>query len=75
MPSPKTTILLNQNQFIMDSLILSEFESSKLSVDEMRSSYGGCTSTRGASTADCAGDSDSSNRDSCSQNPTNPTIQ
>lgn len=49
----------------MESLILSEFDSCKLSVEEMRSNYGGCTTTRGASCSDCANDSDSNNRDSC----------
>ena len=47
----------------MDSLILSEFDSCKLSVTEMGGTKGGCTSTRGATTACCSGDSDTGNRD------------
>ena len=49
----------------MESLILSEFDSCKLSVEEMGGTKGGCTSTRGAYTSTCAGDTDCSGRRDC----------
>ena len=52
----------------MESLILSEFDSCKLSVEEMGGTKGGCTSTRGATTACCSGDSDTGNRDGDANN-------
>ncbi len=48
----------------MKSLILSEFDSSKLSVEEMTGTKGGSTLTNGKATSCSSGDSDSGKRDS-----------
>lgn len=65
MPEPKTTVLFNLNKFIMESLILSEFDSCRLTVEEMSTTQGGSTSTTARSSTCCAGDSDNGARDSC----------
>jgi hypothetical protein len=49
----------------MKSLILSEFDSCKLSVKEMSRTKGGNTMTKGKTSICPAGDSDTGTRDSC----------
>lgn len=48
----------------MNSMILSEFDSCKLSVEEMNGTKGGSTLTKGNATSCSSGDSDSGKRDS-----------
>ena len=49
----------------MTYLILEIFEASKLTIKQMSNTKGGRTSTRGAYTSTCAGDTDCSGRRDC----------